>query len=80
MLKNPGFVAAFVSIYLLVYTVLFQAGAEFNILMTMFILSPFMVAWMVYVVLKFGKFNGNELNAGEEWGYSDRSRESLGVF
>ena len=80
MLKNPGFVVAFVSLYLLIYTVLFQAGTDFSILMTMFVLSPFLVIWMVYVVLKFGKYNGRELKEDEEWGYGDRSRETLGVF
>jgi hypothetical protein len=39
-----------------------------------------MVLWMVYVVLKYGKFDNKELEADEEWGYCDRSRESLGTF
>jgi hypothetical protein len=80
MLKNPGFIVGFVSLYLVVYTVMFQAGGDINILMTMFILSPFLVIWMVYVVLKYGKYKGRELKEDEEWGYSDRSRDTLGTF
>ena len=80
MFKNPAFVVGFVTIYLLIYTILFQASAGINILMTMFILSPFLVIWMVYVVLKYGKFRGRELKEDEEWGYSDRSRDTLGTF
>jgi hypothetical protein len=80
MLKNPGFVVGFVSLYLVIYTILFQASAGINILMMMFVLSPFLVIWMVYVVLKYGKFKGRELQDDEEWGYCDRSRDTLGTF
>ena len=73
-------VVTFVTLYLLIYTVLFQAGASVDILLTMFLFSPFLVIWMVYVVLKYGKFNGRELKQDEEWGYSDRSRDTLGTF
>lgn len=80
MLRSPRFVVIFVTAYLVVYTMLFHAGASFNILGTMFLLSPVLVIWMVYTVLKYGKFEGKELKEGEEWGYSDRSKETLGVF
>ena len=80
MLKNPAFVVAAVTLYLVVYTVLFHTGASMNILLTMFLISPALVLWMVYVVLKYGKFDNKELEPDQEWGYSDRSRESLGTF
>ena len=80
MLKNPAFVVVFVTVYLLIYTVLFQNLASMNVLMTMFMLSPFLVIWMVLVVLKYGKFKGRELEDDEEWGYSDRLKDTLGTF
>lgn len=80
MLKNPGFVVAAVTLYLVVYTVLFHTGASMNVLVSMFLVSPVLVLWMVYVVLKYGKFDSKELEPDQEWGYSDRSRESLGTF
>jgi hypothetical protein len=80
MFKKPSFAVISVTLYLLIYTVLFQSGTSIDILMSMFSLSPFLVIWMVYVVLKYGKFNGRELNPDEEWGYSDRSRDTLGTF
>lgn len=79
MLKNPVFATVMVTLYLVCYTLLFQLGASFNVLGIMFILSPFLVLWMVYTVLRFGKFEGKELD-DQEWGYCDRSRESLGIF
>lgn len=80
MLKNPVFSVAFVTIYLVVYTLLLHTGASMNVVLTMFLVSPVLVLWMVYVVLKFGKFEGRELEPDQEWGYSDRKRESLGTF
>lgn len=79
MLKKPVFVTIAVTLYLVIYTLLFQLGASFNLLGILFMLSPFLVIWMVYTVLRFGKFEGKELDE-DEWGYCDRSRESLGVF
>ena len=80
MLKNPSFVVVLVTVYLLIYTVLFQTMASMDTLLTMFFISPFLVIWMVYVVLKYGQFNSKELDEDEEWGYCDRSRDALGTF
>jgi hypothetical protein len=44
---------------------------------TMFLLSPFLVAWMVYTVLKKGVYTGRELAENEEWGYSDKDSKDL---
>ena len=45
-----------------------------------FFLSPFLIIWMVYSVLRFGKKNGKSLEEDEEWGYADKEKKDLGVF
>lgn len=71
MLKKPTLAAIIVTLYLVVYYILFQAGAPEDIILTMFALSPFLVIWMVMTILKYGKYEGPELKEDEEWGYQD---------
>ncbi len=61
-----------VSFILLVYATLgaFQIFPGFVLLI--FSLSPLFVIWMVWVVLKYGTYDGRELKEGEEYGYGDR--------
>jgi small-conductance mechanosensitive channel len=44
---------------------LFLAGVIFSF-------SPFLIIWLVYYVIRFGKKNTRELKDDEEWGYADR--------
>ncbi|MDH7460361.1 hypothetical protein QEG73_03695 [Chitinophagaceae bacterium 26-R-25] len=65
-MKNYQFAAWFVTLYLLVFTILTQAqNTPVNLLMIMFLLAPFLVTWMVVMVLKYAVYNGKELNDGE---------------
>ncbi|MCE3283683.1 MAG: hypothetical protein K0Q66_2420 [Chitinophagaceae bacterium] len=77
---NYKLATIFVSVYLLLYTVLHQAGASLKILGAMFLLSPFLVIWMVYTILRYAPYNGKELKEGEEWGYGDKNKDDLSVF
>ena len=54
-MKGIRFPVYFVTACLVLYTMLHQAGVSLLILFPMFGLSPFMVIWMVYQVLKKGK-------------------------
>jgi len=76
-MKNYKFATAFVSVYLIVYTLLFQLDVSLNILLLMFSLSPFLVIWMVYTILKHSPFTGRELKEDEEWSYQDKSLSDL---
>jgi hypothetical protein len=76
-MKRHQFATLFVSLYLLVYTVLFHAGASLQLLGCMFLVSPFLVVWMVYSVLKYGTYSGSELASDEEWGYQDKDSDEL---
>src|SRR5579859_2098086 len=82
MITNARFAAWFVSGYLVAYCILLWLGAGFwrEFAIGMFCCSPVFVAWMAYVVIRFGKHGEKELAEGEEFGYGDRSRETLGVW
>ncbi len=77
MLKSPVFATSVVTIYLLLYTLLFQLGASKNITAVMFFFSPFLVIWMAITIMKYGKYSGADLNDNEEWGYQDVDKKEL---
>ncbi len=77
---NHRFAVVFVTTYLIIYTLLHQSGASLNVLGTMFLLSPFLVIWMAYTILRYAPYNGKDLAEGEEWGYADKGKDELGVF
>jgi ABC-type Na+ efflux pump permease subunit len=56
-MKGIRFPVLFVTIFLFVY-VAFAYFSLDAIVMTMFSISPFLVIWMVYRVLKYGKPSG----------------------
>jgi hypothetical protein len=65
-MKNYQFAAWFVTLYLLVFTILTQVQTPpVNLLMIMFLLAPFLVIWMVMLVLKYAVYNGKELEDDE---------------
>jgi hypothetical protein len=74
MFRHPIFAAWFVSIYLLVYTLLLATGSKtlWAIAEVMLLFSPLLVLWLAYSVIRYGQFDGRELKEGEEFGYSDR--------
>jgi hypothetical protein len=78
-MTRASFSVLFASIYLLIYFIFCQLNGTAGIAIMMFFLSPFVIIWMVFSVLKYGKYNGKELDA-EEFGYQDRKKEELGVF
>lgn len=72
MLKNSTFSVIAVTAYLILYCVLLQIEHTQWIAFRMFLISPFLVIWMVYTVLKYGLYTGRELADNEEYGYQDR--------
>ena len=67
------------TIYLVVYCVFLQFQNTEIIGRMMFLFSPILVCWMIYTLLKQGKYNGPELG-DEEFGYQDKAKNELGVF
>ena len=70
MLRSAAFATTFVTLYLVIYTVLFHTGASSAITSYMFAASPFLVVWMAFTIMKYGKYSGPELD-DKEWGYQD---------
>ena len=71
-MKNYKFATTFVTLYLVVYTLLLRYEVSTSAALLMFSLSPFLVLWMVYTILKYAPFCGRELKENEEWGYQDK--------
>lgn len=54
-MRSVWFPISFASFYLVVYTILAYLSVLRDVVVIMFVLSPFLVVWMVYRVLKDGK-------------------------
>ena len=74
MLHNDTFAVAFVTAYLFLYLLLIQYEATFLVGTIMLLLSPVLIVWMVYTVLKYGKYHGPVLG-DREFGYRDKEFE-----
>lgn len=67
-MRSPMLSICIVTVYLLVYAAMATFGDSYDLAMLMFIFSPFLVIWMVYNVLKYGKHSGKTFN---EYFYED---------
>ncbi|MPR33385.1 hypothetical protein [Salmonirosea aquatica] len=67
MLKNPTFAAVFSTAYLLLFVVLIAVG-QAGVGTLLFIFSPLLIIWLVYVVLRYGKASGRTF---DEYFYDD---------
>ena len=77
MMYNAVRAVIIMTAYLVIYIVLFAIKAPHQILAVLFLLSPFLVVYTVYTVLKDQRFKYPELGPQEEWGYFDRPRETI---
>ncbi len=39
-----------------------------------FLALPFLMIWLLYSVIRYGKYQGRELAEEEEWGYADKEK------
>ena len=79
MLKRDILAVAVVTCYLVIYVTLLQFDATIIYAFAMLALSPVLVCGMVFMVLKYGKYNGRQ-SGNHEFGYQDKNNEDLGVF
>jgi hypothetical protein len=79
MLRNDNFSIGLVTFYLLIYYEMMLFEATTGYAMVMLLLSPLLLCWMVFTVLKYGKDKSIELG-DDEFGYQDKRKEELGVF
>ena len=69
-----------VSGLLLLFNTLITVDGLSAIAGLIFLSSPFLIIWMIYAVLRFGKSSGKSLEKDEEWGYADKEKNDVGVF
>lgn len=79
MLRNDTFSVVFVTLYVFIYCVLLQFDSTLSFAIGMLFFSPFLIFWMIYTILKYGKYNGKGLG-NDEFGYQDKNKDDLGVF
>jgi len=80
MFRNTNFVIAAGSVYFLTYLILIFFNLWINTALAMFFLSPLIILWMAYTIIRYGKYTGKELRPDEEWAYGDSEKEELGIF
>lgn len=80
MLRKPFFVTFIVSACLVIFHFLTTTGIFLNLAAAIFVMSPLLVIWLAYTVIRWGDYKGRELAEGEEWGYQDKDKSSLGTF
>jgi hypothetical protein len=68
-----------VTAYLVLYCMMLQFEETRTYALLMLAFSPLLIIGMVYVVLKYGKYDGPELGE-EEFGYQDKNKDDLGIF
>ena len=72
-MKTAALVPVVIStIALLVFVLFHFTGVSEAVWMACFLLSPFLVGWMVYAVIRYDEYKGPDLEEGEEWGYGDK--------
>ena len=80
-MKLPNsFPVVLVTVLLVVYHVFLLTSWSQTITGILFFLSPFLIIWMVYRIIRFDTFRGNELMDDEEWGYADKNKDELNMF
>jgi hypothetical protein len=79
MFRKPMFAVIIVSLVLLVYCVLLNTNAPPALSYFIFSISPLLLTWLTYTVLRFGIYEGKDLDE-EEWGYQDKSKDELWVL
>lgn len=77
-MKHEYIAISGLSLTLLTYAVLLSTGVFYREMLIL-TLSLFLVIWMVWTVLKYGNYNGNELAEDQEFGYADRPDLGLDI-
>lgn len=80
MKSSSIFPVILVTTLLIVYNILLITGGSHVLVGIIFLLSPFLIVWMAYRVIRCDSYRGRDLYEGEHWGYSDKSKEDLGIF
>lgn len=66
--------------YFVIYITLINTGLLFLLVPFLYIVSPFFIIWMVTCILKENKVKHLQLKENEEWGYTDKPKDELGIL
>ena len=80
MIKKPFFAVAAVTVILLIYCIVIGFNISLPVAYLIFGISPILIAWLVYTIIRFGKYKGKEFDTGEEWGYQDWTKQDLDIL
>ena len=58
-MKTVPLVITLVTLFAIIYQIAPYIGFSYNAVLCMFLIAPFLVIFMVYVILKYGKPSGN---------------------
>ena len=71
-MKNKAHVVTFLAtLYILIYVVLIDMNAPYPLILSLFAISPLVILFTAFAILKFDIYNGPELHS-DEWGYQDK--------
>ncbi len=71
-MKHDYIAVLTVSVLLLLYTIFAALDVLLGFVVLIFGISPVLIIWMVWTVIKHGEYNGPELHSEQEYGYLDR--------
>jgi hypothetical protein len=71
-MKHDEIAVGIVSLIFLIYTAFALFEVMMGLVFLIFTISPLLIIWMVYVVLRHGEYKHDELREGQEFGYVDR--------
>lgn len=80
MFRKPVTAVSVTSSLLIIYCVLLNTNTLFPIAYFIFAISPFLLVWLAYTVIRFGTYEGKDLEEQEEWGYQDKNKDELWVL
>jgi len=75
MIKKPVFAVAVVSIVLVIYCILIGFNISLSVVYFIFSISPLLLAWLTYTIIRFGVYEGKGFNEDEEWGYEEKNTD-----
>jgi hypothetical protein len=79
VIKRPFFAVTVVSIILVIYCILINFSIYLPVAYFIIGISPLLLGWLAYTIIRFGSYKGKEFSTDEEWGYQDKTREELDI-
>jgi hypothetical protein len=71
-MKPESIAIGVVTLLLVVYTTFASLNVFLGFVFLTASLSPLLIIWMVWVVIKHGEYRGPELKENQEYGYLDK--------